>query len=313
MNATLTAPMALLSLSLLDGAHAVSGHAACTVPATAAAFQPAADATPSLPARFGGESESRESKSRESESRDSNSRDLESRDLESRDAWRFDLTPYLWVPAQDGHATIKGVTAPIDLSVGDTFEAIGDYFNFAAAVHVEASRDGCTLFGDAMFLSLEADGIQLPSEVATVRMNQGLFELGAALAVLEVARGDDAPGFVFEPLAGARVYTLYGKFSSSLGYELSQSEAWVDGFFGARARVEFSDALGIHLRGDVGGGGSSFCWNVNLGVDIRLCDAAVLELGYRALSVDYGTGSGADRFEYDLVLQGPYLGLTFGF
>ncbi len=288
MKTTLAAPMALLSLSLLDGAHAASGHVQRQAASPSADNPPASAVALALPARLADESD-------------------------SADSWRFDLTPYLWVPAQDGHATIKGVTAPIDLSVGDTFEAIGDYFNFAAAVHVEASKDGVTLLADAMYLSLESEAIQLPSQLVTVRMDQGLFELGAAVEVLEVPRSAESPGLVVEPLLGARVYTLSGRLSSSLGYELAQSEAWVDGFFGARARVECSDTLGIHLRGDIGGGGSSFCWNLNAGVDIRLCDAAVLEVGYRALSVDYGTGSGADRFEYDLVLHGPYLGLTFGF
>jgi hypothetical protein len=35
--------------------------------------------------------------------------------------------------------------------------------------------------------------------------------------------------------------------------------------------------------------------------------------GYRALSQDYDDGSGADRFEWDVTLHGPLLGLSIGF
>ena len=33
-------------------------------------------------------------------------------------------------------------------------------------------------------------------------------------------------------------------------------------------------------------------------------------LGYRALSVDYEKGSGANKFEFDVVEHGPVVGLT---
>ena len=38
-----------------------------------------------------------------------------------------------------------------------------------------------------------------------------------------------------------------------------------------------------------------------------------LQLGYRWLYMDYETGSGADRFKYDMLIQGPQIGLTFNF
>ncbi len=33
-------------------------------------------------------------------------------------------------------------------------------------------------------------------------------------------------------------------------------------------------------------------------------------LGYRALSVDYETGEGSRRYEYDVLQQGPVIGIT---
>jgi hypothetical protein len=36
-------------------------------------------------------------------------------------------------------------------------------------------------------------------------------------------------------------------------------------------------------------------------------------MGYRFLSTDYETGSGLNRFKYDILSQGPQLGLTLHF
>lgn len=232
----------------------------------------------------------------------------------AEDGWSFRLSPYLWIPAMDGHVTVKGATAPVDLSLGDTLDLLSDHLNFAAAVRVQVRHGDLTLFGDAMYMSLKADDIATASlGVATLRADQGIFELGAAHVVHESARTDDTPGFRLEPLAGARIYTFREKLISSLAFELAASQAWVDGFVGARATFDFHDGLGAHLRADIGAGGSDLCWNVEAGLDFGIADHATLHLGYRALSVDYGTGAGADRFEYDIVLHGPFAAISLDF
>ena len=38
-----------------------------------------------------------------------------------------------------------------------------------------------------------------------------------------------------------------------------------------------------------------------------------LQLGYRWIYANYETGSGTDRFKYDVLTQGPQLGVTFIF
>ncbi len=73
------------------------------------------------------------------------------------------------------------------------------------------------------------------------------------------------------------------------------------------------------LRGDVGGFdvGSQFSWNVlatyswQIGVHYGVTYSGLL--GYRALSVDFEKGSGANKYDYDVIQHGPLLGLTVGF
>lgn len=232
----------------------------------------------------------------------------------SSEGWEFRLSPYLWIPAQSGTIGFGPVSLSVDMSTADTWSTITENFNFAAAMRLQARHGDLTLFGDAMYLSLESDDIALSEDQsATLRQDQGLFELGAGLVVHETKRTDDAIGFTFEPLAGVRIYTLDVEVNSTSELDPATNHAWVDGFAGARATFECNDWLSLHVRGDIGGGGSDFCWNAEAGFDIRMSESGVLNLGFRALSTDYTTGSGADRFEYDVVMYGPYIAFTLAF
>ena len=62
--------------------------------------------------------------------------------------------------------------------------------------------------------------------------------------------------------------------------------------------------------------GSDFTWQLAglLGYRFPLFGAdAKAVVGYRALSQDYKSGSGANRFKWDTTLHGPVLGLSFRF
>ena len=69
------------------------------------------------------------------------------------------------------------------------------------------------------------------------------------------------------------------------------------------------------LKGDVGGFGvsSDLTWNLQGGVAWDVSELLTLFVEYRALSVDYSTGTAgtADRFVYNTVTQGPVFGLAF--
>jgi hypothetical protein len=90
---------------------------------------------------------------------------------------------------------------------------------------------------------------------------------------------------------------------------------WVDPLVGLRLRHQLAPGQELLLRGDVGGfdAGSQFSWNVlatyswQFSVHNGVTYSGLL--GYRALSVDFEKGSGAGRYDYDVVQHGPLLGL----
>lgn len=93
----------------------------------------------------------------------------------------------------------------------------------------------------------------------------------------------------------------------------------MDPLVGLRLRQQLAPGQELMLRGDVGGfdAGSTFSWNVLAAYSWQFAVYSGVTysgmLGYRALSVDFAKGSGADRYEYDVIQHGPVLGLTVSF
>jgi hypothetical protein len=68
------------------------------------------------------------------------------------------------------------------------------------------------------------------------------------------------------------------------------------------------------LRFDVGGFGigdaSDITWNLSGLINYKPWKHVGLIAGYRAMDVDYRTGSGLSRFNYDVLMHGPILGFN---
>jgi hypothetical protein len=121
-----------------------------------------------------------------------------------------------------------------------------------------------------------------------------------------------------EPYAGVR-YTSLG-LDIDIGSAISahQTRDWVDPIVGTRVIIDLSPRWQLLMSGDVGGFGvgSDFSWNlvgvVGYRFDLFGLDSSFLA-GYRALSQDFDDSSGANRFEWDVTVHGPIMGLTMRF
>ncbi|MCB1062081.1 MAG: hypothetical protein KDN20_04050 [Verrucomicrobiae bacterium] len=93
--------------------------------------------------------------------------------------------------------------------------------------------------------------------------------------------------------------------------ELAASRDWVDPFVGVRARCQIGEDWYAIFRGDIGGFGLNSDQTINLfgALGLKLTERSSVEVGYRYLSVDYQSGG----FTYDMVTQGPYIGLGVTF
>ncbi len=228
--------------------------------------------------------------------------------------WHFSLIPYLWVPSVNGNLTVNGNALNLDSGFFETGDSSSGSINFAAMVRAELSHDRLSLFGDCIYLDLDA-ARQGALANQDARLKLGIYELGAAYSILETPSTEQgSPRLRLEPLAGIRIYDVDARITGSGGgLNTSNSAAWVDGFVGGRARFDFNSTLSLSGRGDVGGGGSDLTWSASGELDVRVSQMVSIELGYRAMSADYTKGRGASLFNYDLLLHGPFLAVTIRF
>lgn len=237
--------------------------------------------------------------------------------LSSAPKWQFSFTTYLWVAGMDGDVTARGREADVDVSVADGFDNLVDNFKLAITGHLEARRDRLALFGDVAYISLEQDVERRILGEGTIDTAQGFFELGIGYTVIdEPLPNHPSRRFRLEPIAGARMYYLDMELSfDSIDRTFGDDKLWVDGFVGLRSSVDIADRLSLFGRFDIGAGGSDLAWNAVLGADLKLGKHKRVSLlgGYRWLDVDYDDGSGDNKFVFDVLMHGPFVGLGFTF
>lgn len=233
------------------------------------------------------------------------------------DSWQFSFYTYLWVPATDGSITVRGRTSDVDVSVSDTLDGVLDNFQLALTGHVEARRNRFSIFGDVMYIALENDVERRVLGPGEFEVREGFFEAGVSYAVVDNPIGDNqSRRFRLEPLAGARVYYLDQELTfDDVGVDVDDDQLWIDGFVGLRSTVDLAERATLFGRFDIGGGGSDLAWNAVLGLDVKLGKNKRIALtgGYRWLDIDYENGEGTSKFEFDVLMHGPFVGLGFTF
>jgi hypothetical protein len=262
-------------------------------------------------------------------------------------AWTLSATPYAWLPFLQGDVTVRGRTVDIDVN---PFELLEDLDAVPYMGYTEARRGPLILYNDIFLAEVGVDasvsrsvrGLTVGAS-ADVDAELAIIEVGGAFEVARWSSGGsgglkDGPVFArytaLDLLAGARYWRqdvdikfgLTGTLDLN-GLVISRNRViaragdvdWVDPLVGFRIRHGVAPGQELIFRADVGGFdvGSQFSWNVLGAYSFTLAvrDGVTYSglLGYRALSVDYEKGSGANKYQYDVVQHGPVVGLTLRF
>lgn len=224
---------------------------------------------------------------------------LGARAADNNQAWHLDASLNLFLAGMSGDVTAKGIPAHVDASFKNIFE------------HLEAGAAGrFTLNHDRWFLSTEFSYLKLGAEIPAAQfdMEQWLVEPTLGYEVCQHAQ-------VF---AGARYNNIGGDitFSGPTGRVVVGTQDWWDPIVGANLSLPLiKEKLSFDGHFDVGGFGaaSDLTWQAYPYFNWRFAKWGSAQIGYRWMGTDYETGSGADRFQYDVVLQGPQIGLTAHF
>jgi hypothetical protein len=217
--------------------------------------------------------------------------------------WEFDASLYMWFSAMDATVGIANEEAQLEATPSDILANI----EFAFPVHFEVRNPDVSLIADIMYLGVGQDvDVQVTTPRNTIA-NTG--EMDFDLWVVEGAFGYRFSK-QFEILFSLRYYDIQ---VSMLVDEntTSQNQDWYDGYLGARYKTDFAKDWYTTIRGEIGTGGSNFAWYGNAEVGYRFSQLFSMSAAYRALSVDYETGSGINYFKFDALCHGFAIAAIF--
>ena len=246
----------------------------------------------------------------------------------------------------NGHVTVRGQTADIDMSFWDLFFNSGnsgaELDSLAALMgYLEARNGRWGIYGDVVWgkFDFSGDTVRQRNPIANLnvsaRAKAGLdYEITMAESgvTYEVARwAGTGSATAVDLLGGARYWSQELDLSLAvdasvdlgrLGLERSGSLAvarsgtldWVDPFVGFRVRHELAPGSELQFLGDIGGFGvgSDLTWQLFAGYGFGFWQSNLHGIiGYRALAVDYSQDNGTKENNLDLILHGPVVGLSF--
>jgi hypothetical protein len=219
--------------------------------------------------------------------------------------WEFAVTPYLWLTEMKGDISAGGKSAPVDISFGDTIDAMSD-LKAALMIHGEARRGNFSGLTDIYAITLR-EKKQTGVGDSDTRVSEYIGELAGAYALT----APDSKVKV-EALAGGRYQMVRTRIIlDDVDVDIDKNKGFADPFVGGRVMVAATEDVTISLRGDIGGFGigSDLTWNVIGAASWAFAEKWSAVVAYRYLDTDYDN----DGFKYNVHTDGPALGVTYTF
>jgi hypothetical protein len=127
------------------------------------------------------------------------------------------------------------------------------------------------------------------------------------------------PGAAADLFFGGRVNCLSANLRLSGPFQVrsaDSSKTWFDPIVGVQLRTpNTGKRWHAQIDTEIGGFGvgSDFTWQNFPTLGVMLTERASIEFGYRWLSIDFETGEPTTRYTYDVLTQGPLVGLILRF
>lgn len=231
----------------------------------------------------------------------------EAKPAETQSGWTFTVAPYFWGAGMSGDVAVFGLPqAHIDASFSDILSNL----DFAAMAIGEASYGRYSVFSDIIYTKLSNDattpfGVVADNVEVTSKTFIGL--LGAGYTVI------DGPDGHLDVVGAVRLWSADTEisFNGGLlgGVQRDDKATWVDALAGVKGNYFFTPNVYLTGWAMAGGGGADLDWDVMAGLGYKFNDKVSAIAGYRALGVDYSN----DSFVFDVVQQGPILGVAIHF
>jgi hypothetical protein len=215
---------------------------------------------------------------------------------EETNKWTFDLSLYGLAAGMSGNVAVKGV--PADVDVG--FDKIWDNLRFGAMGSARVGYGRWALSTEVIYMDLQA--------------TKGPFTATAQQWMVQPALEYRVCRY-FDAYAGTRYNNINLGLKGHLGINPSGTQDWWDPIIGGRVSLPLGKKFSFNVSGDIGGFGvgSDLTWQAYPFFNWQISKLASVQAGYRLLYTDYETGSGLNRFKYDILTSGPQVGFTLRF
>jgi hypothetical protein len=227
---------------------------------------------------------------------------------------KWDLTIGGWLTALQGDAIIRGRPVDVDLPLSKVADLVPYLeFTLAGTLGVDVDRWRFELSGFTLSAGDHIDVTQQAGIDATLTQTIVQPLVGYRVIDKPVGCGPCPTQFALMPYVGARYERLKLERSTLAGGNVTQQHDWWDPFVGVRASWDFHNRWSIDVGGDVGGFGvgSDFAWFAMASARYDFSDHVGVRFGWAFLSEDYSSGSGASQFKWDVLQQGPFIGVVF--
>ena len=217
----------------------------------------------------------------------------------------FRVTPYIWALSLDG---ATGLPTGEDLPIDASFSDLLDNLNMALMVDLEwnTSSDWFFLL-DGMWASLESD-ISTPGPLpltGTAEIDMFLWD-----ALVGYSLNENLGAYI-----GARLYDQEVTIKTGgIAPDVTIGDDWTDFIIGVRVFGSLGEnwSMGGRLDGAISGDSDSainlqFIFARHFGENMHL------NLGWRYYDVDYESGTGLDRYKWDVAHSGPIIGWSWEF
>lgn len=218
--------------------------------------------------------------------------------------WQFTFAPYLWAAGIRGDVGHRSTGTQF---MKTDFSDIAHDLDVAVMGMGEARKGPYSLLVDLMYIDTTTrnnlpDGAPASRLKVDNRTVSGF--LGGGYTLLEDGDGR------LDAAAGVRVWysstTLNFQGGYADGISGSDRATWADAVAGLRGHYALTPTVWLSAWGLAGGGQSRSDWDVAGLVGWEFMSGFSAVAGYRAMGVDYRH----DGFVYDVVQQGPILGVS---
>jgi hypothetical protein len=231
--------------------------------------------------------------------------------LQDAKTWRFRIEPYLVFPNMNGNTGIAGLPlVAVDASPSDIFSNL----QIGGMLYLEASKGKWSVGSDLLFMNLQQDvtpGTLIKG--GEVKAKQFFWELAGYRQLnnwLEVGIGG-----ILNSVEMSMSVDRLQPGGGTINLSGSQSKTWYDPMLITRLTMPNQKKFIGQLRAEAGGFGigSDFAWHLEVLAGYRFSKLFNLTAGYKAVGMDYTSGSGNQAFVYDMAVFGPMLRLGFTF